>query len=326
MSKFGDLNRLFYEDYNNPGMPAVWSTNGYGNPRQITWSLTDKQILFGGRYEYANSAIYNYERQISYAFSLWDKALDSVRFRRTNLGNDADITLATSPNTMGNLALFIRKIPRGTSHIDAARIKLNHSKFLKYPREVQTKVILHEIGNILGLGDIRCTSKIKSVMEDKCSPPEPFVRQNNLYDFDRDLIKHIYGEKRTPQQSRQFAGTSGRDKIIGTSRGDHILGFGGADKLNGKNGDDVIDPGTWTKGDRDIIRGGRGADTFVIKDNYYLFIKDFRIAEDNLDISGLSPGFDWEVYSGNTYIYNNIQNAIAKIRGRIDLTEVTTVS
>ncbi len=318
MSKFGRLNKLFYEDYNNPDMPAVWSTNDHRSPRQITWSLVDKQILFGGRYEYANSSIYNYERQISYAFSLWDKALNSVQFRRTTQGNNADITLATSPNTMGNLALFIRKIPQGTGRIDAARIKLNHSNLLKHPRGIQTKVILHEIGNILGLGDIRCTSKIKSVMEDKCAPPEPFAGRNSLYDFDRDLIKHVYGELSRPQQYRRFAGTSGIDKIIGSSRDDRILGYGGADKINGKNGDDLIDPGYWTKG-LDNIKGGKGSDTFVIKDGYWAFINDFKATEDKLDIAGLSRGLNWEVNGRHTYIYGDDGHEVAKFKGKIDL-------
>ena len=320
------LDDLFYEDDDNPGMPAIWNTKDYRYPRQITWSLVDDQIIFGGRYQYADSWIYKYEGQISFAFSLWDKALDSVQFTRTSLGNNADITLATSPNTNGNLALFIRRIPEDSGYIEAGRIKLNHSKLLKYPRGMQAKVIVHEIGNILGLGDIRCTSKLKSVMEDKCIPPEPFVARNSLYDFDQDLIKYVYGELASSNQARRIVGTSGKDKIVGTRQGDHILGFGGADKIKGGNGDDLIDPGSWTKGRRDIVKGGRGADTFVIKDDYYYFIKDFKVAEDKLDVSGLSPGFGWEIRFGNTYIYGKSEDQIVKIKGKIDLTCVQTVA
>lgn len=150
------------------------------HPRQITWSLVDDQIIFAGQYEYADSWIYNDEQQISYAFALWYKALYSVQFKKTILGNSADITSATSPNTSGNLALFIRRIPEGSGYIDAGRIKLNYSEPLRYPKEVQTKAITHEIGNILGLGDIKCTSKINIVMENKCMPPEPFIGRNRL--------------------------------------------------------------------------------------------------------------------------------------------------
>ena len=91
MIGIADLNDLFYEDYDNPGMPAIWNTKDYRYPRQITWSLVDDQIIFGGRYQCADSWIYKYEGQISFAFSLWDKALDSVQFTRTSLGNNADI-------------------------------------------------------------------------------------------------------------------------------------------------------------------------------------------------------------------------------------------
>ena len=101
-----------------------------------------------------------------------------------------------------------------------------------------------------------------------------------------------------------------------------IFGFGGADKIIGARGDDLIDPGIWTKGKYDSISGGRGADTFVLKDGYFAFIKDFRVIEDKLDVTGLSQGFDWDIRSGNTYIYSNKGYEVAKIRGIIDLAYV----
>ena len=87
----------------------------------------------------------------------------------------------------------------------------------------------------------------------------------------------------------------------------------------------MIDPGSWTKGRRDIIKGGQGADTFVIKDDYYAFIKDFKITEDRFDILGLASGFDWDIRFGNTYIYNESEEKIVKINGRMDLSIVQTV-
>ena len=282
MRNFGELKNLFYEDYNNPGMPAIWNTETHTSSRKITWSIEDKQILFGGKYEPVDSRIYNYLRQISYALSLWDKALDSIKFERTYDGNNADITFGTSPNTYGNLALFVRKIPRQTGYIEAGRVKLNPGILSRYPRDLQMKVIIHEIGNLLGLGDIKCSPNIKSVQEDKCSPPEPFTGGNSLYDFDKELIKYVYGELRTNKSTRQFNGSSGRDRLIGTNGDDTIFGFGGADKIIGARGDDLIDPGIWTKGKYDSISGGRGADTFVLKDGYFAFIKDFRVIEDKL--------------------------------------------
>ena len=63
-------------------------------------------------------------------------------------------------------------------------------------------MIIHEIGNMLGLGDVRCASKLKSVMEGKCMPSEPFVARNSLYDFDQDLIMYVYGELASSNQAR----------------------------------------------------------------------------------------------------------------------------
>lgn len=320
------LDNLFYDDYDNPGMPAIWRTNNYGKPRIITWSLEDKQILFGGIYENVNSQIYNYENKIRYAFSLWDKAIDSIRFKQTRKGNQANITLATSTNTKGNLALFIRKIPSQTGYIEAGRIKLNQDKLSRYTDGVQTKVIIHEIGNILGLGDIKCSPNIRSVQEDQCSPPEPFTGGKSLYNFDIDLIKYVYGESKSQgQDPYRIEGTTGKDKITGTKGSDYILGYGGTDKINGGRGNDLIDAGYWTQGKQDVLKGGGGRDTFVIKDSYYVHIKDFKITEDILDISGLSQGFDWGIRAGNTYIYNSSDYEVAKIKGRIDLNKVETI-
>ena len=97
-----------------------------------------------------------------------------------------------SPDTGNNFAVFIRKIPASTGYIEAGRVKLNADKLLAQPLNLQSKIIIHEIGNILGLGDIICSDNIQSVQEDKCSPKEPFVGRNSLYDFDIELIKYLY--------------------------------------------------------------------------------------------------------------------------------------
>ena len=48
---------------------------------------------------------------------------------------------------------------------------------------------MHEIGNILGLGDLPESSQYKSVQEDPF--PEYFIG-NQLWDYDADLIGQIY--------------------------------------------------------------------------------------------------------------------------------------
>lgn len=193
---------------------------------------------------------------------------------QTNEGNKADITFGSSPNTGGNFAQFVRQIPPSTGYIEAGRVKLNADVLLKKPETLQLKIILHEIGNILGLGDIKCAPRLLSVQEDNCKVKEPFTGGNKLYDYDIQLIKHVYGETTSgaksssplsappqtspapfPKKENRFIGTKRKDKIIATNGMDLIIGNGGADVINARGGDDLIDPSRWTGGGYDVVRG-----------------------------------------------------------------------
>ena len=124
---------------------------------------------------------------------------------------------------------------------------------------------------------------------------------------------------------RFLAGTKKKDKLNGSNFSDEVFGYGGADKINGKKGDDLIDAGSWTKGRFDKIKGGKGSDTFVIKDGYWSFIKDFKVVEDKLDLTGLSQGLDWEVNGRKTYIYGEDGYEVARLKGKIDLSSAEIV-
>ena len=117
-------------------------------------------------------------------------------------------------------------------------------------------------------------------------------------------------------------GTNKNDKVKGTKYDDTLLGYGGRDKLYGRNGNDILDAGLG-KARPDIIKGGKGSDIFVIKDRYWSAIKDFNISEDIIDISGLSDGLAWTSEYGNTYIFGNNGNKVAKFSGYINLDQVT---
>ena len=116
-----------------------------------------------------------------------------------------------------------------------------------------------------------------------------------------------------------------KDRLKGTNAADEILGFGGNDIIDGKNGDDLIDPGAWTSGKFDKVKGGKGSDTFVIKDGYWAFIKDFKVVEDKLEISGLSEGLNWEAKGGKTYIYGDDGYEVARFKGKVDLSEANLI-
>ena len=93
-----------------------------------------------------------------------------------------------------------------------------------------------------------------------------------------------------------------KNKLKGSNSSDKIFGYEGADKIDGKKGDDIIDSGLWKKGTYDVVKGGSGSDTFVLKDGYWAYIKDFKIFEDKLDLSGISDKFSWEYRKKQTYI------------------------
>ena len=115
-------------------------------------------------------------------------------------------------------------------------------------------------------------------------------------------------------------------KIRGTTEDDYIIGGGEAKKIFGFSGDDIIDPGKVKNGSKYVkCKGGFGADTFVIEDQYRLVIKDFNVIEDELQVSGLSGSFDYETKGKNTYIFDDDGDVVAKIKGVFDLSEANIV-
>ena len=86
----------------------------------------------------------------------------------------------------------------------------------------------------------------------------------------------------------------------------------------------MIDPGVWKKGRFDEVKGGKGSDTFIIKDGYWAFIKDFNIKEDKLDLTGLSKGSEWLIKGRQTYIYDT-ENEVARFKGKFDLSAANTL-
>ena len=49
------------------------------------------------------------------------------------------------------------------------------------------------------------------------------------------------------------------------------------------------------------------------------YIKDFKIFEDKLDLSGISDKFSWEYRKKQTYIFDSNDMEVARIKGRVDI-------
>jgi Ca2+-binding RTX toxin-like protein len=110
-------------------------------------------------------------------------------------------------------------------------------------------------------------------------------------------------------------GTNTNDVIVGSSNGDTIAGFGGDDVINGNAGNDSIDGGfgndliyggtgndtllgnigndtligvvrginNFGIGERDILIGGAGSDTFVLGDSFGIYYNDRNTASSGLN-------------------------------------------
>lgn len=138
-----------------------------------------------------------------------------------------------------------------------------------------------------------------------------------------------YDEKTKSTTASTSTDVSRDNKINGTNGDDVIKGKRVWERIDGKGGDDLIDPGKYKekKWVMDILRGGPGSDTFVIKEDYWAFIRDFDIIEDKLDLSGLSdPKFSvgkryTDIYDGSV----NRQNHVCQLKGAFDLSEANIV-
>jgi Ca2+-binding RTX toxin-like protein len=166
------------------------------------------------------------------------------------------------------------------------------------------------------------------------------------YEYDEKWREEYYGDELTQEEVERFGidasslqksftldasgdyiikGDDEKNKLKGTNESDKIFGFKGSDKIDGKKGDDIIDPGVYDKGRYDTVKGGKGSDTFVLKDGYWAYIKDFKVVQDSLDLNGLSGYVSWDIVKNMTYIYGDDDFEVARIKGRHDLDLATYV-
>lgn len=242
-----NLDDLFYEDYYG----ASWKVPS-SDIRRITWSTVDEEIrLPNGDYDKVVAPIAEHILDIRNAFDAWGKAIDDLRFIETKEGNSADITLAITDLGDGNSGYWNyswdknKNIIEGTIRFNASR--LANGYFLT--------TAMHEIGNILGLGDLHGSSDYKSVQEDPF--PEKFYG-NQLWDFDAQMINTIYPNSLPVNQEPSIIdrGTGAGDFMYGGPGNDELTSLAEHDYLAGYEGNDILRAGSG----RDTIIGGDGDD------------------------------------------------------------------
>jgi hypothetical protein len=185
-----NFSEVFYDDY-YPNTP--WASKG--QKRLITWSSSATLI----NDEYVNRAFTLQEIDwLKTAISTWDVHLDSIEFSYIQ-SQSADLVIGFVPlvsavNQPGAYGYWnawwdANKIRyRGT-------IKLKSGSSFLDSKEGFIHAVQHEVGNILGLGDIRPNSSIESVQEDPWQAP---FGPTTLSDYDVGLVRQMYGESTCP--------------------------------------------------------------------------------------------------------------------------------
>ena len=174
-----DFDKLFFEDY----FAVRW------NKENITWRFAEEQLTTAySEKEY--SLIKPSESSITYtkkAFQVWDDAVNSINFKQSENSDNADITIGIVDNIPGRNFGFWESVWNENNEITYSTIiiedNLGGATFLT--------TIMHEIGNVLGLGDISPRQDIRSIQEDPFQ--EDFVG-SSLWAFDVQMIKQLYGE------------------------------------------------------------------------------------------------------------------------------------
>jgi hypothetical protein len=190
-----NLTKLFYADYSTG---SHW--NNTGLKTQITWSA-QSQII---NEESTNKAFTDQELTwIRTAFNSWDRALNSIEFLEVGPTAAPQITIGyvdltpskIQPNAFGFWTAWVSDSKR-----NRASIKLKSSKSEWFSNSKQfIHTVQHELGNVLGLGDITPTSKFASVLEDPWQPP---YGNSKLGATDISLIRQLYGEATCPKQAK----------------------------------------------------------------------------------------------------------------------------
>lgn len=144
--------------------------------------------------------------------------------------------------------------------------------------------------------------------------------------------------------SDEILGEGGNDNIYGGAGNDEIDGGGSRDTVRGHSGDDSLNGGagndsvTGGAGD-DTLVGGAGRDTLIggSGDDVFLYasasespntnnrdvIRDFRVGEDQLDLSGLGNNLSFigtAAFSGTTGEVRATTNAAGDVFVRVDTT------
>ncbi len=176
-----NLSSLFYDDY-YPG--TRWAN------KEITWSHNSPDI-YGKQ---ISRTMTNVEVEwIRQGIKSWDDALDTVSFKEVSNYKTAEINIGLTQLDLQFSGYWNSLWQHNIRHKAYIQINSLDDKITNEDRFVHA--VQHEIGNVLGLGDIQRSGDISSVLEDPFEFP---FGNKTLSNFDTGLIRQLYGESTCP--------------------------------------------------------------------------------------------------------------------------------
>ena len=188
-----DFQSIFYADYYPD---KRWETSS--GMRVITWSANASVI----KQEIVSRTFTPEEFEwIRSAFQSWDDALDTVKFSEITQSDQAEIVIgytALADKPEKAYAVWSASWPGGWRVTATLRLKASLTNWFSDKNQF-IHAVQHELGNILGLGDIKPTTEFTSTQEDTWQPPYGPIP---LSDYDTGMIRQLYGESTCPSTFR----------------------------------------------------------------------------------------------------------------------------
>lgn len=190
-----NFSEIFYADYKSG---SHWD-NSDGN-LEISWSADVSQV--GGE-EITRAFTANELNWIREGIGSWDAALQTVSFREVGADQNPQVVIGfvplipsqVQPDAVGFWTAQLKDSYRTTASI---KMKSGSGMWFKNSKHF-IHTVQHEMGNVLGLGDISPTSKFVSVLEDPWQPP---YGKQKLSQMDLTLIRQMYGESKCQHKAK----------------------------------------------------------------------------------------------------------------------------
>jgi hypothetical protein len=174
-----DFSSLFYEEY----FPnSVWKI------KEISWSTNSLNIH---NKDISRKFSPDEVSWVRSAIKSWDDAIDSISFKELTDPTNANINIGLVDLGQSEFGGYWYSYWDSNKIRNRAFIQINSSNRFLNEESKFIHVVQHELGNVLGLGDIRSSGDVISVLEDPLEFP---YGNKTLSDLDTGLIRQLYGE------------------------------------------------------------------------------------------------------------------------------------